>query len=77
MNVSDFEIPIVLIGLGIVALLVSFGITDPDATDAEALHSMAAQRRKFRVVAYVLLGMGTLFLLPLAFFSVVGIPGAP
>ncbi|MDO3560696.1 hypothetical protein [Ralstonia pseudosolanacearum] len=77
MNASDFEIPIVLIGLGIAALLVSFGITDPEVTDPEALDSMAAQRRKFRVVAYVLLGIGTLSLLPFAIFSVVGIPGAP
>ncbi|NMV41910.1 hypothetical protein [Ralstonia insidiosa] len=78
MTGSDFAIPIILIGLGIAAWLASVGITDPDATaDAEALRSIAAQRRTFRVIAYVLLGLGTLTLLPLAFFSAVGIPGAP
>lgn len=78
MTASAFGIPIILIGLGIAFFLASVGITDPDAaTDADALRSMATQRRVFRAIAYVLLGIGALTLLPLAFFSVVGIPGAP
>lgn len=78
MTTSAFDIPIILIGLGIASLLISAGLTDSDAsTDDEALRSMAAQRRVLHAIAYVFLGIGGLILLPLLFFSAVGIPGAP
>ncbi|AXV94647.1 hypothetical protein ACI2UN_08620 [Ralstonia nicotianae] len=78
MTTSVFDIPIVLIGIGIAGLLASVGITDSGAsTDNEALRSMAVQRRVLRAIAYVFLGIGGLILLPVVFFSVVGISGAP
>lgn len=78
MSISVFDIPIILIGLGIASLLASAATADSDAsTDGEDLQSMAVQRRVLRAIAYVFLGIGCLILLPLLFFSAVGISGAP
>lgn len=78
MSISVFDIPIILIGLGIASLLASAATAGSDApTDDEDLQSMAVQRRVLRAIAYVFLGIGGLTLLPLLFFSAVGISGAP
>ena len=78
MITSDFDLPIVLIGLGIASLLTSAGMNHQDAgEDAETLQSLAVQRRVFRAIAYVFFGVGGLILLVSAFFGAVGIPGAP
>lgn len=78
MTISDLDLPIILIGLGIASLLATAGMTHQDAgTDTEAIQSLAAQRRVFRAIAYVLFGVGGVILLASAFFGAVGIPGAP
>ena len=78
MTLSDVDLPIILIGLGIASLLASAGLTDQDAvTDAETLQSLAAQRRVFRAIAYILFGIGGLIFVVSAFFGAIGIAGAP